>query len=110
MYDPEQAFAAQCNLEMVELFKVDESGDDAVLKELIENHFAYTDSLKAAEILSDWLYHKQLFIKVYPKEYHQMVEATHQLALQGLSGDELIAKAFESVVGPQMTIPGKEHD
>lgn len=110
VYDPEQAFAAQCNLEMVELFKVDESGDDAVLKELIENHFAYTDSLKAAEILSDWLYHKQLFIKVYPKEYHQMVEATHQLAQQGLSGDELIAKAFESVVGPQMTIPGKEHD
>lgn len=39
-----------------------------------------------------------------------MVEATHQLAQQGLSGDELIAKAFESVVGPQMTIPGKEHD
>ena len=46
-----------------------------MMKELIENHFAYTDSLKAAEILSDWLYHKQLFIKVYPKEYHQMVEA-----------------------------------
>ncbi len=95
---------------MVDLYRIGESGDDHQLKEMIQQHFAYTDSLKAAEILEDWENQQHHFIKVYPTEYHQMIQATETLADQGFVGDELVTKAFEAVVGPQLTIPGKERD
>lgn len=53
VYDPKGTFADKCNLEMVDLFKLGETGDDAVLKEMIEKHLTYTDSLKAAELLNN---------------------------------------------------------
>ncbi|EPH92788.1 putative glutamate synthase [NADPH], large subunit [Enterococcus faecalis 06-MB-DW-09] len=110
VYDPDQTFAEKCNREMVDLYRIGESGDDHQLKEMIQQHFAYTDSLKAAEILEDWENQQQHFIKVYPTEYHQMIQATETLAEQGFIGEELVTKAFEAVVGPQLTIPGKERD
>lgn len=109
VYDSDQQFANRCNLEMVDLFKVDETEDDEILKELIEKHLAYTDSVKAAEILNDWENQKQHFVKVYPREYHKMIDATNHFASQGYTGDELMNQAFESVVGVQLSIPtGKE--
>ncbi len=110
VYDPDQTFADKCNREMVDLYRIGESGDDHQLKEMIQQHFAYTDSLKAAEILEDWENQQHHFIKVYPTEYHQMIQATETLADQGFVGDELVTKAFEAVVGPQLTILGKERD
>jgi len=110
VYDPNHDFAAKCNMEMVDLYRIDESGNDQQLKEMIEQHFAYTDSLKAAEILQDWAQAKNDFVKVYPTEYHHMVEATEEFAAQGFAGDALLEKAFESVVGTQLTIPGKARE
>jgi len=39
-----------------------------------------------------------------------MIQAQETLAQQGFIGEELVTKAFEAVVGPQLTIPGKERD
>lgn len=110
VYDPQGEFAEKCNMEMVDLFQIDESGDDSILKQMIEQHFAFTDSLKAAELLDNWEKSKKHFVKVYPTEYHEMVETTEALAAEGYQGDELLNLAFESVVGHQLAIPGKEKD
>ncbi|WP_430732917.1 glutamate synthase large subunit [Candidatus Enterococcus murrayae] len=108
VYDPTGTFADKCNLEMVELFKFGEAGDDSVLKDMIEKHLAYTDSLKAAELLNDWENAQKHFVKVYPREYHEMVRVTEELAKTGLTGEELIEKAFIEVIGEQTVPAGKE--
>ncbi|WP_438730254.1 glutamate synthase large subunit [Enterococcus sp. AZ128] len=108
VYDPTDTFADKCNLEMVDLFKLGESGDDAVLKEMLEKHLTYTDSLKAAELLNDWEVVQKHFVKVYPREYHEMVRVTEELAQTGLTGEELIEKAFIEVIGEQTVPAGKE--
>ena len=108
VYDPSGTFADKCNLEMVDLYKLGETGNDAVLKEMIEKHLTYTDSLKAAELLNDWENAQKHFVKVYPREYHEMVRVTEELAKTGLAGDELIEKAFIEVIGEQTVPAGKE--
>lgn len=102
VYDPAHEFAEKCNMEMVELFAVGESGDDVYLKELIEKHARYTDSLKAKMLLDDWENQQQYFIKVYPTEYHKMVRMTEKVREEGYEGSELVLRAFESVVGSQV--------
>jgi len=72
---------------------------------MIENHFRYTDSLKAAEILNDWDENKQHFVKVYPREYHKMLDATEEMRQAGFTEEEVLTKAFEAVVGTQLSIP-----
>lgn len=102
VYDPTNEFAGKCNLEMVELFALGESGDDGRLKDLIEKHYRYTDSLKAKMLLEDWENQQQYFIKVYPIEYHKMVKMTEKVREEGYEGSELVLRAFESVVGSQV--------
>src|SRR5699024_4271991 len=48
VYDPEQTFSQRCNLGMVDLYPVGQTTGDEVLKELIQKHLMYTDSVKAA--------------------------------------------------------------
>lgn len=105
VYDPDANFAKKCNLEMVDLYKLDESGDDSILEELVGKHFAFTGSKKAERLLANWEEEKQHFVKVYPHEYHHMVEVTAKLAADGLTGDELLEQAFEQVVGAQLSLP-----
>lgn len=105
VYDPQGEFANQCNLEMVELFKLGETGADQELLDLLEKHVLYTDSPKAQEILANWQEAQQAFVKVYPKEYHEMIRVTEDLATTGLVGEALVEKAFEQVVGAQVAPP-----
>jgi glutamate synthase (NADPH) large chain len=59
----------RCNLEMVELEKVNESQDIADLRAMIENHFQYTRSAVARRILDDWGELLPKFVKVMPIDY-----------------------------------------
>lgn len=110
IYDPDKSFPACCNMEMVELYPIDEQ--DHILKELIENHFEYTASPKAAEILANWETAKTDFIKVYPKEFHAVNDALKEFQAQGLAGDKLLHAAFEKVIGTKkevtISVAGKE--
>lgn len=113
VYDPDNQFAEKCNMEMVELFSIGESGNDKQLKELLENHVHYTHSEKAETILANWENEQKNFVKVYPKEYHEMIQVTEELEKQGLTGEQLIEKAFETVIGTQVVPPkpkAKERD
>lgn len=112
VYDPEGVFPAKCNLEMVDLYAVGECGDDAILKEMVIKHYEFTNSIKAATLLANWEEAVTHFVKVYPTEYHAVNDAMAEFAAEGVAGAELVAKAFEKVVGqqaaPVVTALGKE--
>ena len=53
--------------------------DEALLKQLIEQHARYTGSARAREILDNWAQYRTRFVKVFPKEYRR---ALAELAAQ----------------------------
>jgi glutamate synthase (NADPH/NADH) large chain len=67
VYDAKGDFANKVNMEMVDLYRVGQTRGDEVLKEMVENHAAYTDSEKAKALLADWDNAVDKFVKVYPR-------------------------------------------
>lgn len=63
-----------CNMEMVELSLIEESGDNKELHGLIEAHYKHTDSPLAKKILDSWNEYVDKFIKVVPIEYKKVLE------------------------------------
>ncbi len=90
-WDPENTFRERCNLTMVEVEPVlssrrqeEEQGidlwhsmarggeretDEAILRRLVENHFRYTGSLLARDMVSDWESARGKFVKIMPVDY-----------------------------------------
>jgi glutamate synthase (NADPH/NADH) large chain len=93
VWDPENTFRKRCNLAMVELERVlpqaeqqalgtiehwhsatrggERETDEAILRRLIEDHFRYTGSFRARDILGDWDRARQAFVKVMPVDYRR---------------------------------------
>ncbi|MET0187067.1 MAG: glutamate synthase-related protein [Achromobacter sp.] len=93
VWDPERQMRHNCNLSMVELESVaprteqesqdnregwhsaqrggERETDEAILYRLIEDHFRYTGSFRAREILGDWETARGKFVKVMPTEYRR---------------------------------------
>ena len=69
-----------------------------VLKEMVENHATYTDSEKAKALLADWDNAVDKFVKVYPREFHEIKEIEYHLAQTGLTGSELEMETFEKAM------------
>ena len=67
--DEDGKFAAQCNLEMVDLEPVEEQEDISGLRRLLEDHVKYTGSATADRALGDWDTTLTRFVKVMPREY-----------------------------------------
>jgi glutamate synthase domain-containing protein 3 len=59
---------------MVELFPVEQEEDKQIIKKLIENHFSYTKSKVAQDILSDIDSFYSKFVKVFPVDYRRVLE------------------------------------
>ena len=72
--DKNHDFDFFCNLDMVEISLVDDKMDRDELHELIKQHFLYTGSSKAREILDGWNSYVENFIKVIPIEYKHVLE------------------------------------
>ncbi|MNC92049.1 Ferredoxin-dependent glutamate synthase 1 [compost metagenome] len=45
--------------------------DEAVVKQLVENHARYTASAQAKRILEHWSEFRMKFVKVFPNEYRR---------------------------------------
>ena len=73
VYDVKGQFSTLCNKEMVDLDPVT-NGDSAELRDLIENHFAYTGSSVARFILDDFENQLKNFIKVFPRDYKKVLK------------------------------------
>ena len=107
VHDPEQTFAAKCNLEMVDLYAVGETAGDEILKELVTQHVNLTGSTKAKALLANWEVAQKEFVKVYPREYHAVHDAMAEYEKAGFSGLEQVTKAFEKVSGQTVLAASK---
>ena len=67
-------FQKQCNQELVDVEALEEQDCNEVLN-LVQNHYNYTGSLKAFEILNNWNQTLSKWVKVIPKEYKGMVQS-----------------------------------
>ena len=83
IWDPQQRFAGNCNAEMVDLDSVENDADEAELRQMIENHLAFTDSPVAAAVLANWGESLGQFIKVMPKDYKRVLQQQAQQVSAG---------------------------
>lgn len=73
IYDRDRVFHLNCNLEMVDLERP--GGEDLIeVRQLLRNHFNYTSSRKAVELLQNWDRDKKYFVKVMPKDLKRVME------------------------------------
>jgi len=85
IHDPAGEFKQNCNLDMVELERLDEE-DQLILKELLQNHYQYTGSTVAEKILKNFEKELLHFVKVYPKDYRKvMIEVRKKMKEKGLT-------------------------
>jgi glutamate synthase (NADPH/NADH) large chain len=73
VYDPDGDFEDRANTGMVTLMGGLESKDRDMITRLVENHAAYTDSDRAAELLDDWDAEVEHFTKVMPDAYAEVI-------------------------------------
>src|SRR5690606_15729919 len=74
VYDISGTFHSKCNLEMVDLEKLD-SEDETQIISLLKQHVHLTNSDLADCILNNWKNSRSFFVKVFPKEYKQVLLA-----------------------------------
>jgi glutamate synthase (NADPH/NADH) large chain len=66
--DPDGTFPSRVNAETVDLDPLMDEDLD-VIERLVRNHFRYTRSAKADELLRKWETLAKSFVKVFPKDY-----------------------------------------
>ncbi len=81
-----------CNMGMVELSLVEESGDLKELQELIRRHFEFTGSKKAEMILNDPGKYLPMFIKVIPYDYKRVL------------GEQKLEELKKKIAGVEMDV------
>ncbi|HEY3377444.1 MAG TPA: glutamate synthase large subunit [Armatimonadota bacterium] len=93
--DEDGDFATRCNVQMVDLDLVEDTGEIAELRGMIERHAEYTGSTVAQRVLAEWETLLPKFVKVIPKDYKRVLEAIERVLATGVSGDEAVMAAFE---------------
>ena len=73
VYDADEHFQNRCNIESVDLESVWQEDDREILRRLVEQHAAHTESTKAASLLANWDAALPLFVKVMPLDYKNML-------------------------------------
>ena len=64
------------------------------VRQLIMDHYYYTQSTKAMEILDNWAVAAKSFIKVVPNDYKLMLEKIASYKESGLTDEEAAMQAF----------------
>jgi glutamate synthase (NADPH/NADH) large chain len=92
VYDPERTFGQRVNLELVDVEPLD-AFDSFTVRSLIEMHGVETDSPVAARLLESWDTESLEFVKVMPRLYRRILEATRLAEAEGRPVDEAIMEA-----------------
>lgn len=80
IYDRDRDFHLNCNMEMVEIERP--MGEDLhEVRQLLRNHFNYTSSKKALELLQNWDREKKYFVKVMPKDLKRVLEEMEKMKI-----------------------------
>jgi glutamate synthase (NADPH/NADH) large chain len=92
VYDPNGAFPAHLNTEMVELEELD--GEDLEwLHRMLTKHLDATDSAPARRILAGWPRQQTYFHKVMPRDYKRVLEAMAEAEQNGTDVNQAIMAA-----------------
>ncbi|XP_050221729.1 glutamate synthase [NADH], amyloplastic isoform X2 [Mercurialis annua] len=78
--DVDGKFHSRCNLELVDLDKVEEEEDIMTLRMMIQQHQRHTNSQLAKEVLADLDNLLPKFIKVFPRDYKRILANMKQEA------------------------------
>jgi glutamate synthase (NADPH/NADH) large chain len=87
VYDVKGAFNILCNKEMVDLDPLDEE-DATELREMIVNHYRYTNSSVAKFVLDDFENQLKNFIKVFPKDYKKALADTRNKQVEKIGNNK----------------------
>ena len=89
VYDADRTFHRRLNPGMVDLEPL--GGDDASwLREVVGSHRAETGSAVAARLLAEWDRTVADMVKVMPRDYRRVLEATRRALEEGRSVDEAV--------------------
>lgn len=86
------------NRELVLFESLVDEKERSDVREMIVKHYKYTESPKAAYVLANWDDVVKRIVKVIPKNYKLMIETIEAMKRRGLSHDEAVFEAFETVV------------
>jgi glutamate synthase (NADPH) large chain len=92
VYDPARTFGQRVNLELVDVEPLDDE-DAALVRSLVERHGAETESPVAQLLLHSWDVEVREFVKVMPRDYRRIMEATRRAEAEGRSVDEAVMEA-----------------
>jgi glutamate synthase (ferredoxin) len=88
--DPDGSFALNCNIDMVDLERLDQPGEVAIVRELIERHVSATGSAVGRRVLDAWPASLQQFVVVMPRDFKRVREQeaarSRELALRQAQG------------------------
>jgi glutamate synthase (NADPH) large chain len=92
VYDPARTFGQRVNPEQVDVEPL--SGEDSFfVRSLIERHGVETDSAVAERLLDNWGTEMLEFVKVMPRDYRRILEATRAAEAEGRSVDVAVMEA-----------------
>lgn len=86
------------NRELVLFESLVDEKERSDVREMIVKHYKYTESPKAAYVLANWDDVVKRIVKVIPKNYKLMIETIEAMKQRGMSHDEAVFEAFETVV------------
>jgi glutamate synthase (NADPH) large chain len=92
VYDPGRDFADRVNFEMVDLEPLDDE-DRTWVHDLVARHRDETGSAVANRLLENWESSWADFVKVMPRDYRRVLEATRRAIEDGASVDEAVMTA-----------------
>jgi glutamate synthase (NADPH/NADH) large chain len=95
IYDPKATFAADLNMEMVQLQTLTDS-DTAFLVDVLQRHCDLTGSTVAYRIVAAWESEAQHFRKVMPTDYQRVLTVMAQAELVGLDEHATLDRVMES--------------
>ena len=92
VYDPARTFGQRVNPELVDVEPL--SGEDTFfVRSLIERHGVETDSAMAERLLDNWGTEMLEFVKVMPRDYRRILEATRTAEADGRPVDAAVMEA-----------------
>ncbi|WP_088050269.1 glutamate synthase large subunit [Virgibacillus dakarensis] len=104
-------FKQLCNKEMVEFESLTAEQEREEVKQMVENHYRYTRSKKAAYVLYAWNECVKNLVKVIPKDYKRMLEKIDAYKNDGLSDEKAAMHAFQSKKHKKATVSEtKKHE
>ena len=106
VYDPEGTFSIAVNQEMVLLERLDDDEEVLLVKQLLENHIAYTNSEVAKRLMTNWYQSQRYFVRVIPKDYKRILEGIRRFRKKGISPESAVMRAFEENIQDKSRVSG----